>query len=135
MTLNELFDQISIFLATTLHEVMELPTTHILDWPIGYVIALIVIVPIAIVVLGYVAYVARELDYYFWRLKVKYTPVFQKFLRNYWGRLIILTVIWFVLWIASVEILDTESIIVYGPPWLICGVLFWLSLRFGRKED
>ena len=135
MTLNELFDQISIFLATTLHEVMELPTTHILDWPIGYVIALIVIVPIAIVVIGFVAYVAGELNEYFWYLEGNLIAAIQKFFRMYWGRLIILTVIWFVLWIASLLILDTESIIVYGPPWLICGVLFWLSLRFGRKED
>ena len=133
MTLNELFDQIRIFLATTLHELL---TTHILDWPIGYVIALIVIVPIAIVVLGYVAYVARELDYYFWRLKVKYTPVFQKFLRNYWGRLIILMYLWFALWIASVGIFETGSLMIHFLlAGLICGVLFWLSLRFGRKED
>lgn len=138
MTLREAFESISTYLVMTKQEILQLPSLHILDWPIQYLIA---------GALGaLIASLTCTVAYFFivWRLRSLWCWLTVKLrldrleeplnrLENIIGRILTLILVWIVI-AGLLTSITASKIIVLGLPSAVCVAMLWLSW-LGRRPD
>ena len=138
MTLREVFESISAYLVTTKQDILRLPSLHIVDWPIKYLIvgalgAFVICLTCAVV---YFLAVGGFRSLWYWlTVKLRLSKLEEPLnrLQGFLGRLSALIFIWIA--IAGLSTAVTASkLIVLGLPSAVCAALLWLS-SLGRRSD
>ena len=138
MTLREAFESISTYLVMTKQEILQLPSLHILDWPIKYLIvgALGAFVIYLMCAVSYFLALRGFRSLWYWltfklRLNKLEEPLNR--LQEVLGRLSAFVFIWIA--IAGLLMAVTASkLIVLSLPSAVCVALLWLS-SLGRRSD
>ena len=138
MTLREAFESISTYLVMTKQEILQLPSLHILDWPIKYVIVGglgALIVSLTCLVAYFLAVRVFRSLWCWLTIKLRLGRLEEPLdrLKDVLGRLSVVILIW----IAGAGLLTAitaSKLIVLGLPSAVCVAMLWLS-SLGRRPD
>ena len=138
MTLREAFESISTYLVMTKQEILQLPSLHILDWPIKYLIvgALGAFVIYLMCTVSYFLALRGFRSLWYWltfklRLNKLEEPLNR--LQEVLGRLSAFVFIWIAI-AGLLTAVTASKLIVLSLPSAVCVALLWLS-SLGRRTD
>ena len=138
MTLREALESISSYLVTTKQDILQLPSLHIVDWPIKYLIvgALGAFVIYLTCAVAYFLAVRGFRSLWYWltvKLRLNRLEEPLNRLQDVLGRLSALIFIWIAI-AGLLTAVTASKLIVLSLPSAVCVALLWLS-SLGRKSD